>query len=43
LTDLHGAGINHVAAEKSRNTQRVYMWNAAGLVNVGWLAGSIFS
>jgi len=26
------------AREKSRNAQRVYMWNAVGLVNAGWLA-----
>ncbi len=29
---------DRAAREKSRNAQRIYMWNAVGLVNAGWLA-----
>jgi hypothetical protein len=39
LTDWDGPRINGEATERSRNVQRVYMWNAVGLANVGWLAG----
>lgn len=39
LTDWKGPRIDHEATERSRNAQRVYMWNAVGLANLGWLAG----
>lgn len=39
LTDWDGRHIDHAATERSRTVQRVYMWNAVGLANVGWLAG----
>ena len=40
LTHVHGLHIDHEATERSRTSQRFYMWNAVGLVNFGWLAGA---
>jgi len=39
LTDFQGGRIDNTATEDSRSLQRVFMANALGLVNVGWLAG----
>ncbi len=39
LTHIGGLRIDHQATERSRTSQRFYMWNAVGLVNFGWLAG----
>lgn len=39
LTHVKAFQIDHEATERSRTSQRYYMWNAVGLVNAGWLAG----
>ena len=36
-----GLHIDHAAAESSRIAQREYIWNAVGLLNVGWLPAMI--
>jgi hypothetical protein len=42
LTIHDGLGINLAASEMSRYVQREFLWNALGLLNIGWLAGLFF-